>query len=190
MNVPLSCVFTFLWAKNFHIANTAIKMRLSGIMRKKNEGFPELSRNRLKECQGWFFRNVSVCCTEHCLQVMSSELFSWQVICRTATMSSIIACTSWWWNILAFFEKKYGVLLCREREVPELQSLRQEQWNIKSSSESLSHSWLCPSPTSAWGRAADGRDLGTNCRKMSYQCQWCRKERWGKRLITIIEGPK
>lgn len=116
MNVLVSCIFTFLWANNFHIPNTAIEMKLNGVMRKKNEGFPELSRNRLKECQMCFFRNFSLCCTEHCLHVMSSELFSWQVICWTTTTSSIIACTPWWWNILAFFEKKYGFLLCRKRQ--------------------------------------------------------------------------
>lgn len=116
MNVLFSCIFIFLWANNFHIRNTAIEMKLNGVMSKKNEGFPELSRNMLKECQIYLYRNFSLCCTKHCLQVMSSELFSWQVICWTATMSSIIACTFWWWNISTFFEKKYGFLLCRERQ--------------------------------------------------------------------------
>lgn len=28
-------------------------MKLNGVMRKKNDGFPELSKNRLKEYQMW-----------------------------------------------------------------------------------------------------------------------------------------
>lgn len=61
----------------------------------------------------------------------------------------------------------------------------QKPWNIQNLSGSLSHSWL--SPTSAWGRVAAGTDQGTKCRKISYKCQWCRKERWGKWLITLVK---
>lgn len=42
------CNFTFQLAKNFQKPNTDIEMKLNGVMMKKNEGFPELSRNRLK----------------------------------------------------------------------------------------------------------------------------------------------
>lgn len=40
--------FTFQSAKNFQKPNTDIEMKLNEVMMKKNEGFPELSRNRLK----------------------------------------------------------------------------------------------------------------------------------------------
>lgn len=157
------CNFTFLLANNFHITNTAIEMKLNGVMTKKNEGFPELSRNRLKWCQMCFLRNFSLCDAENCLQVMSSELFSWQAICWTGTMGLIIACTSWWWNILAFFGKKCVFLLCGDKRGSWTSVSGQKPWNIKNLSESLSHSWL--SPICAQRTVAAGRDQGTNCWK-------------------------
>lgn len=136
-----SCIFAFLWANNFHTLNTDMEMKFNGVMKKKNEGFPELSRNRLKECQMCFFRNFSLCHTELCLQVMSRELFSWQEICWAATFNSVIVSTSWRWKFLTFSEKKYGFLLCRETEVLEIHYLRKKFWNTGSSYKSLRHSF-------------------------------------------------
>lgn len=135
-----------------------------------------------------FLRNFSLCDAENCLQVMSSELFSWQVICWTGTMGLIIACTSWWWNILAFFGKKCVFLLCGEKRGSWTSVSGQKPWNIKNLSESLRHSWL--SPICAQRRVAAGRDQGTNCWKISYKCQWWRIERWGNDWSLWSKGAK
>lgn len=72
-----------------------------------------------------------------------------------------------------------------ETQVPELQCLGRNLGILRACLKaSVSHSRL--SPTSAWGRVAAGRDQGTNCRKISYQCQWCGKEKLGKWLITVV----
>lgn len=88
---------------------------------------------------------------------------------------------------LGFLWKEiYLFAVWTETEVPELPCLGRNLGILRACLRaSVSHSWL--SPTSAWGRVAAGRDQGTNCRKISYQCQWCRKENWGKWLITVVE---